>query len=756
MEHIFNPLILDLALILIVAALVTLLFRVLKQPLVLGYIIAGFLVGPYMDIIPTVTDIKNVETLAEIGVIFLLFGIGLEFGLKKIMTVGGRVPLIALTSIVSMAITGYFLGKLFGWKDMNCIFFGGMLASSSTTIIIRTFDDLGQKSKNYAKTVLGILVIEDIVVIVIMVMLSAIAVTQSVSGTDMLFTILKLIFFLILWFLLGIFIIPSFLQKIRPLMDDEGYLILSLGLCFGMVIFASKAGFSAQLGAFVMGSIFAETLSAERIANLLKPVKTLFTTIFFVSIGMMIDPQTILQYGWTIVIVMLSVITIKFTATLFGGLLTGQSLKESVQVSTSISQIGEFAFIVATLGMSLGVIDNFLFPIAVGVATIGSFSTPYMIKYNHKIYLLIERIIPKLLIYKINEYSQSTHILSSQSGWRKIVRSYITNISINTTLIFTFFLISSYVAVPFIEKHFVNRSMPQWIAMIGTIIAVSPFVWALMHRKIAGMSRKELIEHPEYNNTQLYIMEAIRLAIGLILLGLLISAFLGIKKMMLIILPTTIVLLILFSKHIQKLHNLIENRFLNNLNSREKIETTNHKEIKAIRKQLRQSPNLPSTWDIHLTDLIVPQNAVCSGRTLSELNWRERFFVNIIYIKRDNTIIYSPNGEVKIAPLDHLGVFGSDDIIECFKKELLTESNYKHPQFNIEDIVVENFFVGPNSPILGVSIKDSAIHPLTDGIVVAIERDEQRILSPSANTVFKKDDIVWIVGEKKKLKKTPI
>ncbi|MDR0835351.1 MAG: cation:proton antiporter, partial [Tannerella sp.] len=345
MGHI-PSLITDLALILITAAIVTIIFKKIKQPLVLGYVIAGFLVSPFFKIFPSIAGGENVETLAEIGVIFLLFSLGLEFSFKKLMRVGGYATITAVIEIVFITVAGFMTGKLFGWSTMDCLFLGGMLASSSTTIILRAFDELGLKSKPYARIVFGILVVEDIVVILLMVLLSTIAVTKSVEGSEMVFTILKLSFFLVLWFISGIFIIPTFLKKVRPLLTDEVYLILSTGLCLGMVVLAVQAGFSAELGAFIMGSILAETTSAEKIEHLFEPVKNLFGAVFFVSVGMMINPATLLQYGWIVLAVTVITIMGKFLSTTVGAVISGQPLKQSVQVGASMAQIGEFAFIV--------------------------------------------------------------------------------------------------------------------------------------------------------------------------------------------------------------------------------------------------------------------------------------------------------------------------------------------------------------------------------------------------------------------------
>ena len=364
----------DLALILMAGAITTLIFKKIKQPLVLGYIIAGFLVGPHVNFIPTVADNANIEILAEIGVIFLLFTLGLEFSFKKLMRVGGAASITAFVEIAFITVAGYFAGKWMGWSMMDSLFLGGMLASSSTTIIIRAFDELGIKTKQYARIVFGVLVVEDIVVILLMVLLSTIAVTKQFEGSEIIFTVAKLLFFLALWFIAGIFLLPTLLKKAKSLLDEETLLILSIGLCLGMVVLATQVGFSAELGAFIMGSIIAETTSAEKVEHVTKPVKDLFGAVFFVSVGMMIDPQAIMQYGWPVVIVTLLTLFGKLFSTTLGALLSGQPLKQSVQVGMSMAQIGEFAFIVATLGLSLGVISDFLFPVAVGASAITTFT----------------------------------------------------------------------------------------------------------------------------------------------------------------------------------------------------------------------------------------------------------------------------------------------------------------------------------------------------------------------------------------------
>ncbi|KGN82052.1 sodium:proton antiporter [Porphyromonadaceae bacterium COT-184 OH4590] len=751
MEHSLTPLIADLGLILIVAAVVTLIFRKLKQPLVLGYIIAGFLVSPYSNIIPTVTDLHNVETLAEIGVIFLLFSLGLEFSFKKLIRVGASASITAIVEIVIISISGYCVGKALGWSTMNSMFLGGMLASSSTTIIIRAFDELGVKSRNYAKTVFGVLVVEDIVVILLMVLLSTIAVTQSVEGGELLFTVLKLGFFLILWFLLGIFVIPTLLKKTRHLLDDEGYLVLSIGLCLGMVIVATQAGFSAELGAFIMGSILAETLAAERIEHTFKPVKDLFGAIFFVSVGMMINPTVIVEYGIPVLIVVLLVIVGKFLATLVGALLSGQSLKHSVQVAMSMAQIGEFAFIVATLGMSLGVIDEFLFPIAVGASAITTFTTPYMIKYSEPMYRFIEKILPQKFVDKLNNYSVSSQVLGSQSEWRQILKGSTTTVFLNGIIVISIVLVSSYLVVPFIHNNF-NNELSEWIAMAGTLVVASPFIWAVMYKKPNYVTLRELWDNPDFNNTQLSVLSASRLIIGTVLIVYLVNKFLDPIHTALVV-PVTVIVIYFASKYIKRLYKVIERRFVTNLNDREAEESRKQESINNIKQRLRASPDIVSSaaWDAHITDLEVPQNAKYIGRTLGELDWRKKFLINVIYIKSGDNIIYSPGPDAKLMPHDHVGVFGTDEVIEAFKSEFLNEERPIYPDLDLDNIVVEKHFIDPDSNLIGVAIRSSNIRERSGGIVVAIERGGNRILSPSADLVFEADDLIWIVGEKHKL-----
>ncbi|MGV3509462.1 MAG: cation:proton antiporter, partial [Sphingobacteriaceae bacterium] len=559
----------DLALILITGAITTLLFRSIKQPLVLGYIIAGLLVGPHLSLTPTVVDTENVKTLADIGVIFLLFSLGLEFSFKKLMRVGGTASVTAFVEIIFITVSGYFVGQWMGWSTMDSLFLGGMLASSSTTIIIKAFDELGVKTKQYARIVFGVLVVEDIVVILLMVLLSTVAVTKQFEGTEMLFTIAKLLFFLLLWFIAGIFLLPTFLRKAKTLLDEETLLILSVGLCLGMVVVATQVGFSAELGAFIMGSILAETTKAEKVEHLIKPVKDLFGAVFFVSVGMLIDPVIIMEYKWQVLWVTLLTLFGKLFSTTIGALLSGQPLKQSVQVGMSMAQIGEFAFIVAALGLSLGVTSDFIFPVAVGASAITTFTTPYLIKFSPNFYDFIVKILPAKWVSTLSNYSSSTQNIQAESNWKKVTTAYINIAITNGIMILALMLLSVKFLLPFLEDRIENDIILGIITLILSLGLAFPFIWAFMTKRPNNMSYKELWLDKNYSHGPLLVLEISRNVIGIIIISIWVDKLFTTTIAILVIVPIIVVVLFLFSQRIKKFYQRLEGRFLSNLNARE-------------------------------------------------------------------------------------------------------------------------------------------------------------------------------------------
>ena len=738
----------DLALILIVAAFVVIIFRKIKQPLVLGYIIAGFLVSPNFKIFPSVVDGENIKTLAEIGVIFLLFSLGLEFSFKKLMNVGGSASVTAFVEIIFITIAGYFTGKMLGWGTMDSLFLGGMLASSSTTIIIRAFDELGVKTKNFAKTVFGVLVVEDIVVILLMVLLSTIAVTKEFEGTQILFTVAKLLFFLSLWFLLGIFLLPTFLKKIKHLLDDEIIMILSIGLCLGMVLIATYVGFSAELGAFVMGSIIAETKIAEKVEHTLKSVKDLFGAVFFVSVGMMIDYEAMITYAWPILIVTLLTLFGKMFSSALGALISGQPLKQSVQVGMSMAQIGEFAFIVATLGLSLGVISDFLFPVAVGVSAITTFTTPYLIKFSEPFYNWLVKVVPPKYITKINKYSSNTQNIQAETSWQTILKNYGRIILINGIIIMAIYLLFARFIIPAINQNLESNDIKNIIGNAIPVLFILPFLWALMVKRPSSVAYKELWTKTKYNRGPLLTIEIIRFSLGIAILGFFLDRFASTTVSFFITIPVAITLMVVFSKRLNKFYTRIEKRFISNLNDR--AVNTQSEAVTTLAGTSDIKTSL-AAWDVHIVELEVKPLADYIGKSLLDLQWREQYGINVGYILRGGKLIHTPDRHQVLMPYDKVGIIATDDQFQVFKpvfdsQEIIEEQNIDH-------IKLGKILINHHSVKKGLTIQESGIRDKTDGLVIAIRRGDERILNPESSEVLQLDDIVWVVGNRKKIEK---
>ncbi len=738
----------DLALILITGAIVTLIFRKIKQPLVLGYIIAGFVVGPYFHLAPSVADAKNVKTLAEIGVIFLLFSLGLEFSFKKLVRVGGSASITAFVEIIFITSAGYSMGKILGWTTMDSLFLGGMLASSSTTIIIRAFDELGVKTKQFARIVFGVLIVEDIVVILLMVLLSTVAVTQTFEGGEILFTVLKLLFFLALWFIGGIFLLPSFLKLAKKLLDEETLLILSLGLCLGMVVLATKVGFSAELGAFVMGSIIAETTVAEKVEHVLKSVKDLFGTVFFVSVGMMIDPSAMVQYGVPIILVTLLTLFGKLFSTTLGALLSGQPLKQSVQVGMSMAQIGEFAFIVATLGLSLGVISEFLFPVAVGASAITTFTTPYMIKYSDKFYFFLSRILPDKWVKRLNRYSAGAQTIQAEPDWKILFKNYARVVIINSVVVIAILLLSQRYFLPYIKSQVESDLIGTLIVTLPTLAVCIPFLWAIIAKRPTGEGYKELWVVEKYNRGPLLIVETGRLLLGIFLTGLLIDQLVSTKAALLTAIPVTVILVFIFSKTIQRFYQRLEGRFIRNLNARGEAATNNKNSLEKKNTQMQLDL---AAWDAHIVELEVNQMAPYIGKPLQELAWREQYGINIVYIRRGNYIFHTPARNNSLQAFDNVGILATDEQIQRFKPVFDFGMAEVNTAVQIQDITLEKILVDEHSKLKGKTIRDSGLREKVHGLIVGVERNNQRILNPDSTLVFEWDDIIWIVGNRKKI-----
>lgn len=725
------PLITDLALILLGAAVFGILFRFLKQPIVLGYIIAGVIVGPYFKFFPTVAEIESIKTWAEIGVIFLLFNLGLEFSFKKLLKEGSRIIVIALMGVGLTLLSGFLLGKLLGWNNTDSIFMGGILGIASTTIIIRAFQELNVKTQKFTNIVTSVLIVEDLAAVILMVILTTLSISREFEGIELLFSVSKLFFFLVLWFVSGIFFLPSILKFLKNLLNEEILLIFSLALCFALVIMALYAGFSPAFGAFIMGSILAETTKAERIEHLISSLKNLFGAIFFVSVGMLINPNTIIEH---IIPVALSVLILIFGKPLFiiiGSVLTGQPLKIAVQTGMSLSQIGEFSFIIASLGLSLKVTSDFLYPVAVAVSVITTFTTPYMIKFSENANNLLQRILPDRWNEIINNYSISTDKLTEISEWRKLIRSTISNSIIFIVIIVTIILIN----IKFIQPYFWEYKWSRIITAVITIVFISPFLWALSFRRGNKNDYAKMWSIEEYRSP-LVTLQLVRILFSIVLIGFLFDSLFSTRTALLGVFITFIALY-LFRKRIQKFYGKIEGRFLLNLNERE------------TRYNNKKSHLTP--WDTHLSSFKLNSHSPFIGKMLLESEIREKFGVNIAAIDREDITINVPDRFERLYPQDIISVIGTDDQLKKFKDYIEKEEVATNILKAKTEIKLLHFTINTKSVLIGKSIKTSNIRERTKGLVVGVERDGKRILNPESDLIFKENDKVWIVGNEKRI-----
>lgn len=729
----------DLALILAIAGIITLLFKKLKQPVVLGYILAGLLVGPNFSWLPNVSDRAGVQVWADIGVIFLLFSLGLEFSFKKLVKVGGTAGIAGIFEITCMIGLGYLTGRMLGWPAMDCIFLGGIIAISSTTIIIRAFDELGVKTQKFAGLVLGILVIEDLVAVLLMVLLSTIAVSQTFEGGQMLQSVLKLLFFLSLWFISGIFLLPTFFKWVKRLISEETLLVISLGLCLLMVVVATHTGFSAPLGAFIMGSILAETTQAEKIEHLIKPVKDLFGAVFFVSVGLLIEPPMLVKYALPVGILVFIVIIGKTVSVTIGALLSGQPLKQSLQAGMSLSQIGEFSFIIASLGLSLNVTSKYLYPIAVGVSVITAFTTPYMIRLAEPLYRWLDKKLPLKWRTALNQYSTGAQTIQVESDWKIVLRSYLTVMLVNSVIVIALVLLSARFLLPLISSYMTSEILAAFITCFITLICIAPFLWALAIRRIHSFAYTNLWLDKKYNHGPLVLLEVTRNLLLVVLVGFLVDRLFNAMVAVLAVLPTIVVVLLIFSRRLQSFYSRIEKRFLSNLNDRETAAAQGSHDL--------------SPWDAHLAYFTIPPESPVIGQSLTELSWREQYGVNVASIERGKRTIYAPTRAEMIYPYDKIAVIGTDVQLETFRMVAEAETVQEDVVVNREDITLNKLIIDEHTDLRGKSIRESGIREIVKGLVVGIERNGERILNPDSTTIFEWDDVIWIVGERKQLQK---
>ena len=736
------PLIADLALILICAGVMTLIFKKLKQPLVLGYIVAGFIASPHFALTPSVVDAASIHVWSDIGVIFLLFALGLEFSFKKIVKVGGPAIIATLTIIFGMMLLGFLVGSAFGWSRMDALFLGGMICMSSTTIIYKAFEDLGLAKKKFAGLVMSILILEDILAVVLMVVLSTVAVSSNFEGGELVFSILKLVFFLTLWLLVGIYLIPLILRKTKSLMNDETLLVVSLGLCFLMVVVAANTGFSAAFGAFIMGSILAETLEAEHIEHLVKPVKDLFGAIFFVSVGMMVDPAMIVQYWLPILIITITVIVGQSFFATVGVLLSGQPLKTAVQSGFSLTQIGEFSFIIASLGVTLGVTSNFLYPIVVAVSVVTIFLTPYMIRLAEPAYGFIYKHLPGKVRTFLEGYAEASDpAAAKESLWKKYLGALGQIVLIYGILCVAICILGFQLLLPLAEK-WIPGIWSHVVTAVVILIALAPFLRAIMVKKNKSEEFRTLWEASPANRAPLAASIVLRLLIAMGFVFYVLARLFHISVLLLLLLALGVVAFLMFSRFTKNQSRRIEQTFLTNLRSRElRAEYLGQKKPEYASRLLDK--------DLHLADFDIPAEVDWAGTTLHELNLGKRFGVHIVSILRGNKRLNIPNANERVFPHDRIQVIGTDTGLEAFGAELQRTNTELPDDFREEEMILRRLEIGTTSPFLGKALKDSGLRNHYRCLVAGIEKSDGTLHIPDATLPLEEGDNLWIVGEKK-------
>lgn len=727
----------DLAVILITAGVITVVFKWLKQPLVLGYILAGFFIGPYFPWFPAVKDATNVHVWSDIGIVFLMFALGLEFSIKKLKKVGATGAITALTELAIMFLVGNAVGHLLGFSDMSCIFLGCMLSISSTAIIVKSFDDLKLKQQNFTSTVTAVLVVEDIVAVLLLVVLSTVSVSRTFDGGELVMSMVKLAFFLIVWFVFGIYLIPTFLRWMRKYMTEETLLLVAVGLCFGMVVLAAKAGFSTALGAFVMGAILAETIEADVIHRLITPLKNLFSAVFFVSVGMLIQPAVLGQKWWAILVIALSIILFKTTAATTGVLLSGKPLKTAVQSGFCFCQIGEFSFIIAGLGNSFHVIDPDLYAVIVSVSILTTFVTPYMIKGALPFYNWLEPKVPERVMQRIDEYS--AHSRGGEDNGNSIqtfLKKHLGNVLLYGVILTAISLLSIGLLRPFLDRLFVDLKIPQiWSRLVGLIATLSlmaPFLWAVAVKGVSRKHIKEMFDTYRFSQAVVIPVLVLRYFVALFTVGVVVAGYVDIAVGFLMVIAVIVVAVVLFSRRADGFYSQIEDRFTKNFNSRQ-AQASFHipagMENEFAMERLRMTPASP-----------------LAGLTLQQAQLRERYGANVVTLERGDTIIDLPGKDTLMMPYDVLTVIGTDEQVSAIRADITKEADMLVHDHSDHEMHMYRYHVEAGGPLCGLAIRQAAFGQKHNAMIIAIERGGQRIVNPDRDTVLLHDDTLWFVS----------
>lgn len=736
MSHL-PPLFSDLSVILVTAGIITVIFKWLRQPLVLGYIVAGFFIGPYFPWFPAVTDETTVSVWSEIGIVFLMFALGLEFSIKKLKKVGSTGAITAFSELLLMFLIGNVVGHALGWPNMDCVFLGCMLSISSTTIIIKSFDDLKMKTQKFTSTVTAVLVVEDLIAVLLLVVLSTISVSKSFDGRQLVFSMGKLAFSLVVWFTFGIFLIPTFLKWMRKYMTEETLCVVAVGLCFGMVVMASAAGFSTALGAFVMGAILAETIEADVIHRIITPIKNLFGAVFFVSVGMLVDPAILVKYIVPIVVIAITVVCFKSLSATLGMVLSGKNVKTAMQAGFCFCQIGEFSFIIAGLGLSFGVINKDLYPIIVSVSIITTFVTPYMIKAALPAYGFVYPRLPKRFRDAITRYCESARSSSHEITVQRFIRKQLTTIALYGFILIAISLLSIGLLKPLLNSIFVTaEGAPSFwgnlIGAVATLVILSPFLWAMAVKNVNKNRIRKMLSIYHHSQAAVIPLLLLRYFVVFYCIGFVISKYIHLAIGLFIVIVVVVVLVVLFSRRATDFYYRIEDRFVTNFNQR----------------QAQQSFKIPESLEknFSMERVVVSPYSEHVGKRLFESGFRQNYNVNVVSIERAGKIYDLPNKDMIVMPMDRITVIGEEEKITKFRSDIEVEPDMLIHDHSDNELNIYRLEVKPSSHIVGQAILNARFRTNHHGLIIAVERDQKYMLNPPATTIFQGGDVVWFVS----------
>lgn len=740
--------IIDLAIMLSTAAVVTIVFKKLKLPTILGYIVAGFLIGPHFPLFLEIESTASVETWSEIGVVVILFHIGLEFDFHKIANLGSTAIVSALVKMGGVMAVGYAFGILIGLNQINAIFLGAMLSISSTVVIQKCLSELGLEKEKFSNLVMGSLVMEDVISVFMMIILTSISVSNAASG-NLLVHFALLIGYLIIWLLLGIFIIPSLMDKVMKYMTDEMLTLFSLGVCFLMALIASKLGFSMELGAFLAGSFFAGTTHVHEIERVTTGIKDVFGSVFFLSVGMMVDPN-IIATRWMIIVPIAAVAVLaKLIFATIGMLLSGQKINTAIRGGAALAPIGEFSFIIAGLGVSLGVMHEYLYPVIVAASIITIIFTPTCIKQSEKLVHFIEKHLPDKLKKIIESYtSDDQDEEETANEWHIVLKDSVLKVLLFGSIMLVTAIAGSKFLAPALIKLIGNR-VGKLVSIILIYAVIAVFVKPLMGTRSAAVTHLWMAR---FSNRPPLVVVVLTKMVVVVLAGYIpLNAIYNIHTLLVLPFIVLVILIAVKSDYISSHYLKLETRFLSNLNQKTVNDNNGTKDSRWLDE------------DYSIFSWFVPEGAPYAGKTIETVGWGRNIGIYVVKIRKNGKNIAMPSAKTVIQTGDKVYVIGDKQSLEIFHKtldigeltNLRTLKAFLDAGYPDEDHALECLALRTRGTetYVGKPIKKSGINAKIHCMILGIERGAYATTMPDSNMIIEEGDILWVIGTSDSLKR---